>query len=225
MELRKETLDLVLQHLGDERKLDRACFEMAVKGEQGCDIVCDEGLKDSIRKLWIRKLQQHGSTQENLEFRAPGQPFYLRLLKELLAFSGDVDREFLMQGERGFPVGVDNPLPRTPHVFENKLPGNLRMTHTCRKRFGDPIINQWRPTKILLGSSLRRSAKKVMERLTLAEHKFGRRLAISSLAVLVEENHQGKRRVIHDATHGTKINNRIKCSERETILVGLFSTA
>jgi len=55
-----------------------------------------------------------------------------------------------------------------------------------------------------------------MERLTLdeAKQKFGGRLAISSLAVLVEENHQGKRRVIHDATHGTKINNRIKCRDK-----------
>ena len=56
LEVRKETLDMVLQHLGDERKLDRACFEMAVKGEQGCDIVCDEGLKDSIRKLWVSNM-------------------------------------------------------------------------------------------------------------------------------------------------------------------------
>jgi len=38
-ELRKETMDLIVQHLGDERKLDRACFEMAVKGEAGCSVV------------------------------------------------------------------------------------------------------------------------------------------------------------------------------------------
>ena len=56
----------------------------------------------------------------------------------------------------------------------------------------------------------------LMERLTLeeAKQKFVGRLAISSLAVLVEENHQGKRRVIHDATHGTKVNNRIRCRDK-----------
>ena len=101
-ELRAETLDLIIQHLGDERKLDRACFEMAVKADSGCDIACDETFKENIRKLWIRKLQQHGSVQADLDFRAPGQPFYLRLLKELLVFSGDVRREFLLQGEHGF---------------------------------------------------------------------------------------------------------------------------
>ena len=48
----------------------------------------------------------------------------------------------------------------------------------------------------------------LMEKLTIAEAKerYGDRIAISSLAVLVEENHNGKKRVIHDATHGTKVN-------------------
>ena len=217
LELRKETLDMVLQHLGDERKLDRACFEMAVKGEQGCDIVCDEGLKDSIRKLWVRKLQQHGSTQEDLEFRAPGQPFYLRRLKELLAFSGDVDREFLMQRERGFPVGVDNPLPRTPHVFEEQTTWKLEDDPHMQEEVRRSNYQSVEAHQDFVRQQFEEECNEgLMERLTLdeAKQKFGGRLAISSLAVLVEENHQGKRRVIHDATHGTKINNRIKCRDK-----------
>ena len=55
-ELRKESMDLIARHLGDERRLDRACFEMAVKGEAGCDIVCDETLKKNLRELWMDKL-------------------------------------------------------------------------------------------------------------------------------------------------------------------------
>ena len=57
----------------------------------------------------------------------------------------------------------------------------------------------------------------LMEKLTLdeAKQRFGDRVAISSLAVLVEEAHGNKRRVIHDATHGTKINNRIKCRDKQ----------
>ena len=51
--------------------------------------------------------------------------------------------------------------------------------------------------------------------------------------VLVEENHQAKRGVIHDAMHGTKANNRIKCRDNvrspsareETIFACIFSTA
>ena len=56
----------------------------------------------------------------------------------------------------------------------------------------------------------------LMEKLTIeqAKERYGDRIAISSLAVLVEENHQGKKRVIHDATHGTKVNNRIRCRDK-----------
>jgi hypothetical protein len=52
-QLRTGTVALIEKHLGDARALDRACFEMAVKGEKGCSIVRDETLKDEIRKFWI----------------------------------------------------------------------------------------------------------------------------------------------------------------------------
>ena len=46
----------------------------------------------------------------------------------------------------------------------------------------------------------------LMEKMSLEEAKrrFGDKIAISSLSVLVEESHGNKRRIIHDATHGTK---------------------
>ena len=216
-ELRKETLELIVQHLGDERKLDRACFEMAVKGEAGCDIVCDENLKENIRNLWISKLQQHGSVQAGLDFRAPGQPFFLRLLKELLAFSGDVDREFLLQGERGFPVGVVKPLPRTPHVFEEQVSWKLEDDPHMREEVWRSNYHSVEAHKDFVRQQFEEECSEgLMEKLSMPEAKrrYGDRIAISSLAVLVEENHQGKRRVIHDATHGTKVNNRIKCRDK-----------
>ena len=56
----------------------------------------------------------------------------------------------------------------------------------------------------------------LMEKISLeeAERRYGNRVAISSLAVLVEEGHGGKRRVIHDASHGVKLNNRIRCRDK-----------
>ena len=50
-----------------------------------------------------------------------GQPLYLRLLRAMLEAAGDPDREFLRQAEDGLPVGILDPLPRTPHVFEELL--------------------------------------------------------------------------------------------------------
>ena len=116
-ELRGETMKLILQHLPDSLSLDRACFEMAVKGEEGCGIVKNETLKQRIRDLWITLLQKHGSQQEDLGYKAAGQPFFLRLMKELLAFAGDADREFLLQGESGFPVWGDQSITSySPHL-------------------------------------------------------------------------------------------------------------
>ena len=57
----------------------------------------------------------------------------------------------------------------------------------------------------------------LMEKLDIDEARriYGDKIAISSLSVLVEEKHGNKKRIIHDATHGTKINNRIKCRDKQ----------
>ena len=215
-ELRKGSLELVQSHLGHNLVLDRACFEMAVKGDDGCSIVKDETLKKKLRDFWIGLLKKHGSTQADLDYVAPGQPFYLRLMKELLAFGDDADREFLLQGEVGFPVGVLSPLPRTPHMYEEQTHWRLE---------DEPFMQEeiWRSNYQSVGQHVQfvrdhfeeECAEGLMEKLTLEEAKrrFGDKVAVSSLAVLVEDNHQGKKRVIHDATHGTKVNNRIRCRD------------
>ena len=59
--------------------------------------------------------------------------------------------------------------------------------------------------------------ERLMEKLTLeqAHERFGSKVTISSLAVLVEESHGNKNCIIHDATHGTKVNNRIRCRDKQ----------
>ena len=216
-QLRQGTIALIEAHLGDPRELDRACFEMAVKGEEGCNIVRDEKLKNEIRRYWISLLRQHGSAQADLEHVAEGQPFYLGLMKEPLAFGEDADRNFLLQGETGFPVGVLNPLPRTPHAYEEQTSWRLE---------DEPFMQEevWRSNYQSVEDHVQfirehfeeECNEGLMEKLTIeqAKERYGDRIAISSLAVLVEENHQGKKRVIHDATHGTKVNNRIRCRDK-----------
>ena len=46
---------------------------------------------------------------------AEGQPLKLKLLRAIQA-ADDLDRDFLLQAETGLPVGILEPLPRTPHV-------------------------------------------------------------------------------------------------------------
>ena len=50
-----------------------------------------------------------------------GQRLLLRLLRRILEAAGDTDREFLREAEIGLPVGILDPLPRTPHVFEEQV--------------------------------------------------------------------------------------------------------
>ena len=49
---------------------------------------------------------------------AEGQPLRLRLIRAILQAADDPDRDFLLQAEIGLPVGILEPLPRTPHIFE-----------------------------------------------------------------------------------------------------------
>ena len=44
--------------------------------------------------------------------------------------------------------------------------------------------------------------------------KFGGHGAIASLAVIVEDEEKDKKRIIHDATHGVRVNHRIKCRDK-----------
>ena len=55
-----------------------------------------------------------------------------------------------------------------------------------------------------------------MERVILGEFKarFGENRVIAALAVIVEDEEKDKKRIIHYATHGVKVNNRIKCRDK-----------
>ena len=44
--------------------------------------------------------------------------------------------------------------------------------------------------------------------------RFGENTAIAALAVLVEDEEKDKKRLIHDATHGVRVNHRIKCRDK-----------
>ena len=84
---------------------------------------------------------------------------------------------------------------------------------------------QWPRLKKLLGQGLRTAAFHQTSfgvsyakptRLLLREFKqrYGEHRAIAALAVIVEDEASGKKRVIHDATHGVRVNHRIRCRDK-----------
>ena len=123
--LRSDSYQLVLQFCGGQQNFDRTCFEMAAKGEAGCNLVQNQELKDGLVDLWRNMLQQEGYNTAGLADIAEGQPFRLRLMEALLDRAGDPDHRFLLQGEKGYPVGVLQPLPRTPHMYEEQTSWKL----------------------------------------------------------------------------------------------------
>lgn len=216
--LREDSYNLVLQHCGGQQNFDRICFEMAAKGEEGCKLVKNDALSSQLVQLWCDGLHGEGYNTENIQHVAEGQPFKLRLMEALLDRAGDPDHKFLLQGESGYPVGVLHPLPRTPHMYEEQ---------TSWKLEDDPYMKAeiWRNNYDSVGDHeefvrehfAEECKEGLMEKLTLeqAHERFGSKVAISSLAVLVEESHGNKKRIIHDATHGTKVNNRIRCRDKQ----------
>ena len=114
-------LKLIIAKVGSEEQLEKEAFRMAAGGEQGCSLASDPELQSQLRQLWKEWLEAQDLSEPGLLEVPSGQPLYLRLLRAMLEAAGDPDREFLRQAEDGLPVGILDPLPRTPHVFEEQL--------------------------------------------------------------------------------------------------------
>ena len=189
---------------------------MASSGEEGCKLV-NSKLQEAILKIlgdWIQA--QDLGTQGLLE-KAPGQPLRLRLIRAKLQAADDPDRDFLLRAERGLSVGILELLPRTPHVFEEQAKWPLD---------SDP----WKPSLAWVpnySSARERSdfakekfeegiAEGLMEKMSMESfrRRYGDNSAIAALAVIVEDEEVGKKRLIHDAAHGVRVNHRIRCRDK-----------
>ena len=55
-----------------------------------------------------------------------------------------------------------------------------------------------------------------MERMSMEtfRDRYGDNSAIAALAVTVEDEEIGKKRLTHDATHGVRVNHRIRCRDK-----------
>ena len=202
-----------MNFVGSESRLEKECFHMATKGESGCKLVADMELRQGLLDLWERWL----TAVEGLIDITSGQPLRLRLLRALLEAAGDPDRDFLRQAEEGLPVGVKTPLPRTLRVFEEQISWPLD------KDVVEPAL-QWVPNCASVSEHLDFAKEKfeediaegMMEKMTARQfrEKFGEDTAVAALAVIVEDETIGKKRMIHDASRGVRVNHRIRCRDK-----------
>lgn len=206
--LRKTVLDCV----GGEEKLERECYSMA-RGEQGCKMVQDQQLLHNIRE----EMRLFLGMEESQISRAKGQPFFLGLMKGLLEKAGDGDFEFLDEAEGGVALGVLGELPRNPKAFEAQRRWPLEEDPEGRYLLEKSNYPSAGEHEEHLRKHLEAEVQEgLVEKYTVQqfENKFGENRAVAALAVLVEDAVTGKKRVIHDATHGVGVNNRIRIRDK-----------
>ena len=148
---------------------------------------------------------------------APGQPLYLKLLRAMLEAAGDPDRDFLRQAEEGLPVGILDPLPRTPHVFEEQLKWPLENSPWEASLAWVPNYSSVEEHADFARDKFEEDVREgLMAKMTMGEflERYGEHTAIAALAVIVEDEELDKKCIIHDATHGVRVNHRIKCRDK-----------
>ncbi len=78
---------------------------------------------------------------------AGGEVFHLKLIGRLLKLYGDPDWEFVDGMGEGVPLGLDEQLPRTPAVLQEKANGICQMTSgqgSARARITGRSTLTWR---------------------------------------------------------------------------------
>ena len=161
-----------------------------------------------------RRLRERGLEDPKVLDVAPGQP---RLIRGLLEAAGDPDREFLLRAEEGLPLGILEPLPRTPHIFEEQVKWPLDNSPWEPAPSWVPNYHSVKDHESYVREKFEEDvAEGLMERMSLREfqERYGEGRAIAALAVIVEDETTGKKRVIHDASHGVRVNHRIKCRDK-----------
>ena len=116
-------------------------------------------------------------------------------------------------------MGILEPLPRTPRVFEEQSKWPLASdpwepslawvpSYSFAREHGDFAAEKFEE-EIAAG---------LMEKMPLEElrQRYRENSAIAALAVIVEDEEIGKKRLIHDATHGVRVNHRIRCRDKIT---------
>ena len=209
---RERLWDLTLNSVGGEGALGREAFKMA-KGGDHFSLVRNEAYLAEVRKLMIDCF----NLEEGSDSVAEGQPFRLGLIRGLLRAAEDVDYEFLREAEKGLPLGIINPLPRTPLVYERQTKWSLEWEEDESWDFKKVNYPSAEEHSNHLRAHLEAEVSEgLMDRLEEGEFErvYGEHRAVAALAVLVEDETVGKKRVIHDATHGVCVNHRIRCRDK-----------
>ena len=164
---------------------------------------------DKLRVRWAELLPDPKLALQVAE----GQPFFLHGLAQWLEVFEDPDVGSLVDVEDSFatgvPVGVLEPLPRTPQVFHPKL----KHKKLDESEYNPVAVNY--PSAKVSAAELE---KKFLEeealgrmfpmRLAVAKERFGEdKVRVAAMAAITKPD--GSVRPLHDGTHSVQVNNAI----------------
>ncbi len=192
----------MVSSVGDRR---RVCYELVLGRLKSSPFP----LEAVDRCAAIRGLL--GVTDSALEV-PQGQPFHLHLVSRVLKVVGDPDTAILVDGNdtfaTGVPIGVDEPLPRTPMVF----PPQERHRKLDESDF-NPIAENYASAQLSkeeLEAKFREEeslGRMVPSKLSVLHSEYGDRLRVASMGAITKPD--GGIRPLHDGAHSIRVNNDI----------------
>ena len=161
-------------------------------------------------------LQRQSGDYPNTPFAVltEGQPFFLEMIKFILRESNDPDFEILDEYMAGVNLGVTSPLPHTPGVFELQEKWRLKDNPLEPSEWVNPNYSSLAEhTEAIRLQLVEEEKEGMVGSTTLKEFKswYPDGFAISALSVLEEKE---KLRLLHDGTHVTRVNHRIKSRDK-----------
>ena len=172
----------------------------------------DQTLVEDFRAALIEALESQGFRARPRSADRP-QPLQIRLLQGLAQASKDPEcRLFDWLGE-GVRLGVRGKLPRAPAVYDRKTKWSVpeyegeeivAWADNYRSIQDKPeLVEKQFAEEIELG---------MMEKITLAEatRRWGGDLTIAALGAVPKASDKDEFRIIYDATHDVRVNNRIR---------------
>ena len=210
--LRRRLKEEAIEAAGGVAGLEKEFFRMT-RGGDAFKLVRDANFLQKLRQVMVDCLGLHESALEV----PPGQPFFLKLIRCVLDEAEDGDTRFLERACTGLPLGILEKLPRTPNMYEQQvkwaLDNDPNAVWSLAKGNYVSAVQHVQHLRSHLEAEVEMG---LMEKMSSAEFegRFGENRAIAALAVLVEDEVSGKKRVIHDGTHGVGVNNRIRCLDK-----------
>jgi hypothetical protein len=162
---------------------------------------------------WLQK--QTGDYSDSDEaIKTEGQPFFLGLIKFVLRESQDPDFGILDDYMNGVNLGVSEPLPHTPAVFELQEKWRLKENPLEVAEWINPNYASLSEHSEAIKLQLQEEeAEGMVGSTSFKKFKswYPEGFAISALSVLQEKE---KLRLLHDGTHVTRVNHRIRSRDK-----------